>query len=106
MDTILLRIIDIIVKTFDPDTIILFGSRARGDAHENSDFDICVLKKGITGRRTIARTLYRALYGVGVPVELIVDTPDTLKKYKDNKHLIYCEISRYGKIIYEKPRAG
>ena len=106
MDTILLRIIDIIVKTFDPDTIILFGSRARGDAHENSDFDICVLKKGITGRRTIARTLYRALYGVGVPVELIVDTPDTLRKYKDNKHLIYCEISRYGKIIYEKPRAG
>ena len=106
MDTILLRIIDIIVKTFDPDTIILFGSRARGDAHENSDFDICVLKKGITGRRTIARTLYRALYGVGVPVELIVDTPDTLKKYKDNKHLIYCEISRYGKMIYEKPRAG
>ncbi|MDO9035312.1 MAG: nucleotidyltransferase domain-containing protein [Methanoregula sp.] len=106
MDTILLRIIDIIVRTFDPDTIILFGSRARGDAREDSDFDICVLKKGISGRRTIARTLYRALYGVGVPVELIVDTPDTLRKYKDNKHLIYSEISRYGKIIYEKPSAG
>jgi predicted nucleotidyltransferase len=106
MDTILSRIIDIIVQTFDPDTIILFGSRARGDAREDSDFDICVLKKGISGRRTIARTLYRSLYGVGAPVELIVDTPDTLRKYKDNKHLIYCEISRHGKIIYEKPRAG
>lgn len=69
-------------------------------------FNICVLKKGISGRRTIARTLYRALYGVGAPVELIVDTPDTLRKYKDNQHLIYCEIARYGKIIYEKPSAG
>lgn len=57
-------------------------------------FNICVLKKGISGRRTIARSLYRALYGVGVPVELIVDTPDTLRKYKDNKHLIYSDISR------------
>ena len=106
MDIALSRIIDVIVRTLDPDTIILFGSRARGDAREDSDFDICVLKKGISGRRTIARTLYRALYGVGAPVELIVDTPDTLKKFKDNKHLIYCEIARYGKIIYEKPCTG
>jgi len=46
------------------------------------------------------------LYGVGAPVELIVDTPEMLRKNKDNKHLIYSEISRYGKIIYEKPRVG
>ena len=108
MDTALSRIIDVIVRTLDPDTIILFGSRARGDAREDSDFDICVLKKGISGpgRRTIARTLYRALYGVGAPVELIVDTPAMLRKHKDNPHLIYREIARDGKIIYEKPRAG
>jgi predicted nucleotidyltransferase len=106
MDTVLSRIIDVIVRTLDPDTIILFGSRARGDAREDSDFDICVLKKGISGRRTIARTLYRALYGVGAPVELIIDTPATLRKYKDNPHLIYREIARDGKIIYEKPHAG
>ncbi|MFA5413951.1 MAG: nucleotidyltransferase domain-containing protein [Methanoregula sp.] len=62
MDTVLSRIIDVIVRTLDPDTIILFGSRARGDAREDSDFDICILKKGISGRRTIARTLYRALW--------------------------------------------
>jgi len=106
VDTALSRIIDVIVRTLDPDTIILFGSRARGDAREDSDFDICVLKKGISGKRTIARTLYRALYGVGAPVELIVDTPDTLRKNKNNPHLIYREIAREGKIIYEKPRAG
>ena len=106
MDTALSRIIDVIVRTLDPDTIILFGSRARGDAREDSLFSICVLKKGISKRRTIARTLYRALYGVGAPVELIVDTPATLRKYKDNPHLIYREIARDGKIIYEKPRAG
>jgi len=103
-DTALSRIIDVIVRTLDPDTIILFGSRARGNAREDSDFDICVLKDGITERRPVARKLYRALYGVGAPVELIVETPDTFSKFKDNPHLIYREISRYGKVIYEKPR--
>ncbi|MDD5023718.1 MAG: nucleotidyltransferase domain-containing protein [Methanoregula sp.] len=106
MDTVLSRIVDVIIRTLDPDTIILFGSRACGDAHENSDFDICVLKKEYPQRRTIACTLYRALYGVGAPVELIIDTPATLRKYKDNPHLIYREIARDGKIIYEKSHAG
>jgi predicted nucleotidyltransferase len=105
-DTALSRIIDVIVRTLDPDTIILFGSRARGNAREDSDFDICVLKDGITERRPVARKLYRALYGVGAPVELIVETPDTFSKFEDNPHLIYREISRYGKVIYEKPYAG
>ena len=105
-NSVLSRIIDVIVSTLDPDTIILFGSRARGDAREDSDFDICVLKTGISERRPVARRLYRALYGVGAPVELIVDTPDTFNKFKDNPHLIYRDIARYGKVVYEKPHAG
>ncbi len=105
-DSALLRIIEVIVRTLDPDTIILFGSRARGDAREDSDFDICFLKDGITQRRPLARKLYRALYGVGVPVELIVEASDIFSKNKDNPHLIYRDIARDGKIIYEKSHTG
>jgi uncharacterized protein len=105
-DMALSRIIDVIVRTLDPETIILFGSRARGDARKDSDFDICVLKDGIAERRPVARQLYRALYGVGAPVELIVETPDTFRKLRNNPHLIYREIARYGKVIYEKPQTG
>lgn len=102
-DSSLSRIIDVIVRTFDLDTIILSGSRAKGDAREDSDFDICVLKTGISSERhTMARMLYRALYGVSAPVELIVDTPDTFNKFKDNLHLIYRDIPLYGKVIYKK----
>ena len=39
------RAIEIIVKVADPDQIILFGSRARGDAKQDSDYDICVIIK-------------------------------------------------------------
>jgi predicted nucleotidyltransferase len=34
------RLIDYGIKTVEPDRVILFGSRARGDARENSDYDL------------------------------------------------------------------
>jgi predicted nucleotidyltransferase len=34
------QLIDYGIKTVDPDRIILFGSRARGDARELSDYDL------------------------------------------------------------------
>ena len=34
------QLIDYGIKTVDPDRVILFGSRARGDARENSDYDL------------------------------------------------------------------
>ncbi len=36
------KIVEMIVKTLDPDEVLLFGSRARGDHRENSDFDLAI----------------------------------------------------------------
>ena len=37
-------IVQRLVKAFEPDKIILFGSRARGDFHEQSDVDLLIIK--------------------------------------------------------------
>ena len=47
MESTLNEITKRIVKEADPDKIILFGSRAKGEEKEESDYDICVLKEGI-----------------------------------------------------------
>jgi predicted nucleotidyltransferase len=38
------KIIDIIVRVVSPDKIILFGSRAREDNREDSDYDLLIFK--------------------------------------------------------------
>jgi predicted nucleotidyltransferase len=99
------KIVEIITRSVDPDQIILFGSRARKDNTKQSDYDICVIKRGIAHRRKLAMQLYRDLYGVGVPVDVIVETPETFKELKDNPFMIYHDIARQGRVIYEKPAA-
>ena len=51
--------------------IILFGSRARGDAHPDSDFDILVVTRGQTADQMQAYRLelWRVFRGTGIPVE-------------------------------------
>lgn len=43
-DEILQRMARAIVDEVDPEQIILFGSRARGDAREDSDVDLIVIE--------------------------------------------------------------
>jgi len=96
------KAIEIIIRSVDPDKIILFGSRARGDHKKESDYDICVIKKGVSHRRKVAQQIYRFLYGIGVPVDIIVETPEKFEELKDNPFMIYKEISKSGKLVYEK----
>jgi predicted nucleotidyltransferase len=101
-DSSLSRIIGIIIQTIDPDSIILFGFRATGTYRAESDYDICIVKTGIKERRKTAKLLYRALYGVGSALDILVKTPASFEINKMNPHLIYRDIARFGKIVYEK----
>lgn len=106
MNTSLEKAIEIIIKSVDPDKIILFGSRARGDYKKGSDYDICVIKKGVELRRKLAQKIHRFLYGVGVPIDIIVETPERFEELKDSPFMIYREISKYGRVVYEKPASS
>ena len=103
--TALKKIVDIITRSAHPDRIILFGSRSKGTQAQESDYDICVIKRGVRHRRGLAMKLYRDLYGVGVPVDIIVETPETFDEFRNNPFMIYHDIAQQGRVIYEKPAA-
>ncbi len=55
-----------------PAKVILFGSHARGDADEGSDFDFLVIEREVEDRLAEAVRLRHALRGLRVPVDVIV----------------------------------
>ena len=60
----------------------LFGSRARGDHDENSDYDLVVVAEGELRdtRSTVADANYRVLDGLGELVGSVVYTPELCAK--------------------------
>jgi uncharacterized protein len=69
-----------IVTFAQPEKIILFGSGVRGELKPNSDIDLLIIKSGVH-RRKLAQAIYRQLYGVGYPVDVIVVTPEDIRQY-------------------------
>ncbi|NOH03081.1 MAG: nucleotidyltransferase domain-containing protein [Chloroflexi bacterium] len=91
-----------IVKISHPDKIILFGSHARDDANPDSDLDLLVIVPGVRHLRKEGIRVRRALRGLLVPVDIIVATPEQIRRLGNTKGLIYRSALREGKVLYER----
>jgi len=99
---ILDKIIECVLKVVIPDTIILFGSQARGDARPDSDYDILVIKSGLENERKTAQAIYRIFVDIDTPigVDIIVKTPESVEKNKQMVVSIVKEALKEGIVIY------
>jgi predicted nucleotidyltransferase len=91
-----------IVKTFNPERIILFGSHARGDAGPDSDVDLLVVmavEGSIVERRLDIR---EALQDFTLPLDIIVTTPEDFAWRKDVVGTIEWPATREGKLLYAR----
>jgi predicted nucleotidyltransferase len=94
-------VIDRIVQAMDPDKIILFGSRSRKPEGPYSDYDLLVLKRGISHRRALAHLIYRNLADITAAVDIIVETPERMEKYQHVRGFVYAEAAK-GRVVYER----
>ena len=99
-DKKLTEIIEKILQVIQPDKIILFGSRARGDAKPDSDYDLLIIKSDIEDEIKIARQIYRNLIGVDESVDLMVEKPETLEKHRNSVGYIYKTVLKEGIVVY------
>lgn len=75
-ETWLPAIVGRIVHEVDPERIILFGSRGRGDARRDSDFDLLVVLDAISDRRATRLDIRRVLDDLPIAKDIIVATTD------------------------------
>lgn len=91
-----------IVETANPDKVILFGSRARGEARPNSDFDVLVIKPSNEPRYRRSISLYVAVADLPVEVEVMVYTPEEVEEWKEVPQAFVTTAVREGTTIYER----
>ncbi len=95
--------IDLITLGFDPLRIILFGSRARGEARPDSDLDLLVVLPEIENKRTVTVDLMRALSDLPVSKDIVVTTPEEITERGQVLGLVLRPALREGIVVYERP---
>ena len=89
-----------VVEVASPDRIILFGSAARGEAGDDSDLDLLVVKAGVPHRRRLAQRVYRGLLGLEVSVDVLVVTPEDIRAFENKPGTIIGPALRDGREVY------
>ena len=97
------RMVLMIVRKFHPERIILFGSRARGDAGPDSDVDLLVVMPLEGSKREKQLELRLALYDYMMPVDVIVTSPEDFAWRKDIVGTIEWPATHEGKVLYARP---
>jgi uncharacterized protein len=95
----------VIVDRFAPDKVILFGSRARGDARADSDYDLLIIAESDESRWRRPVPVYLALADVAIPAEVVWWTSEEIEEWSSvRSHYIYRALSE-GVVLYEKVAA-
>lgn len=91
-----------IAQRFDPDQIILFGSHARGSADADSDVDLLVVMPVSESKREKQIEIGVALHDIRVPLDIIVATPDEVRRRRNIVGTIIRPAMRDGEVVYTR----
>jgi predicted nucleotidyltransferase len=100
MDALVERVTKKIVESIHPDKIILFGSRAKGAATEESDIDLVVVYSGPKSRREVELEIEDLFFPRDFSMDVVVVTPDYLKKFKKVANTLAREVVETGQVCY------
>jgi len=103
-ESLLRQMVNAIVSEVSPETIILFGSRARGDARPDSDVDLLVVEtepfSPQRSRRKEAARLYMALRNLGVSKDILLYSREEFEHWKDSLNHVVGRAHREGRVLH------
>lgn len=94
-----------IVREVAPQRIVLFGSWARDQGHDDSDVDLLVVEREPFGpnrsRRREATRIWQCLAEFRVPKDILVYSIDELTQWRQPTDHIVSRALREGRVLYE-----
>lgn len=100
-DPVLHEMVDRLVHALHPERIYLFGSRARGNAGPDSDYDLLAVAPDsdlAPHRRDVLA--FRALCGVGAAKDVLVWTREEFESRSQAASSLPATVLREGRLIY------
>jgi predicted nucleotidyltransferase len=82
-------------------TIIMFGSRARGDERETSDLDLMVVEPEVKARREEMVRLSRVLRPLRIPVDIVVIGRADFEKWSKAPGTVFHLAATEGKVLHD-----
>ena len=100
-------IVSRLARGLRPESIYLFGSQASGQAGRGSDYDLLVVVPHSDLPRHRREALsYDLLWGLTIPVDVIVLTRAEFKRLARVKTSLAATAQTRGILLYDQPEAG
>ena len=97
----LTTIVGRLVRAFDPARIVLVGSRARGDAREDSDYDLFVVLDDVPDKRAARTAIRRALSDLPISKDVVVASVEEAKEGESGWGAVGW-VAGEGRTLYER----
>lgn len=99
------KFVEKVVDQFHPERVVLFGSYAYGQPTEDSDVDLLVVMPH-DGPAALQAARIRQTVRAGFPLDLIVRSPETIRKRLAMGDFFVEDILGQGKVLYEGDHTG
>lgn len=100
-DRVIKMMAEKIVEKFSPLQVVLFGSRARGDAEDESDIDLIVVFPEVENDFDLEVDIALELKGFGFAKDVLVTTPEDFELGSNCPCHVFNYASKDAKVIYE-----
>ncbi|MFN8454062.1 MAG: nucleotidyltransferase domain-containing protein [Anaerolineae bacterium] len=101
-DNTLNEIVRRILAVGSPQKIVLFGSRARGEAKPDSDYDLLAIEPSDLPRHKRSARYRRALVGVCPAKDIVVWTPEEVAEWSNVSNAFITTALNEGVVLYER----
>lgn len=103
-ESLLRQMVDVIVRERSPEAIILFGSRARGDARADSDVDLLVIEtepfSPQRSRRKEVAHLQMALRELPLSKDILLYSRDEFEHWRNSLNHLAGRAGREGRLLH------